>query len=265
MAPGIAAACSTGGADVVIVGRSEVRAAQVADSIGARAASLDHDTISSADLVIESIIEDAAAKRRVLTQLDGWLPPQSVLASNTSSLSLKLLGSSLSQPQRFIGLHFLNPADQTAVVEVIPGPATSQGVLERVASFVCCMGKKPLTLHQDYPGYIWNRLQFAVLRECLHMLRAGIADAEAIDAAVADGLAPRWMAAGPLATAQLGGRQTFQQVAAELFPQLAKDQLAPPELEMDFYNWKESTRERLVQLREDALAVGRSFTERRPL
>jgi 3-hydroxybutyryl-CoA dehydrogenase len=130
------------------------------------------------------------------------------------------------------------------------------------------MGKAPL-VSADVPGFIWNRIQFAVLRECLHMLEQGVADAAAIDAAMSDGLAPRWMAAGPLATADLGGLPTFATVSRGLFPHLADGHGAPAVLEdaaasgTPLAPWTAGAGDEVARLRADALAAGREIATRR--
>jgi len=248
---------------VVIAGRRDERARELARNVMVDAGSLNQSTFKHADLIIEAITEDLPSKIKVLKQLEGWAQNEAIIATNTSSLRLDALAQKLRDASRFVGLHFLNPAELTAVVEVIPGSCTSAKVIGSVCEFVVQIGKKPLLLKHDLPGFIWNRIQFAVLRECLHMLREGIADASSIDAAVADGLAPRWMGAGPLATAQLGGLHTFKRVAEELFPRLANDQDVGSSLDDALFTWDSIHLSRITELRRDALTTGRKFTARR--
>jgi 3-hydroxybutyryl-CoA dehydrogenase len=158
-----------------------------------------------ASLAIEAVVEDAEVKTWLLPCIENWLPEGTILATYTSSLSIELLARSLARPTRFARFHFLNPAHLTAVLEVVPGPETDQPTIDDLAKFGRRMGKRLLVLHRDVPGLVWNRLQFALLRECLYLLDQGIADVSTIDAAVSEGLAPRWLAGGPLATADLGG------------------------------------------------------------
>lgn len=231
MAPEIAACLAGTGTTVAIAGRDAGRTdAAVAlarefagDAAGAAiaGASIEEATFAEAALVIESITEDLAAKRELLALIEPWLAADAVVATNTSSLRIADLAEALGDPTRFAGLHFLKPAHLTGVVEVIPGPGTEDRVLHVLEGLAEQMGKAPLLVRADEPGFIWNRIQFAVLRECLHMIELGIADAADIDAAVSDGLAPRWVAAGPLATADLGGLRTFALVSAQLNPHLA--------------------------------------------
>lgn len=231
MAPEIAACLAVTGTTVTIAGRdagrTEAAAALAAEfagegaAQGVGAAPIEQATFAEAALVVESITEDLAAKRDLFSRIEPWLGGEAVLATNTSSLRIADLAEALDHPARFAGLHFLKPAHLTGVVEVVPGPATEDRAVHVLQGLAGQMGKAPLLVRADEPGFIWNRIQFAVLRECLHMLEAGIADAADIDAAVSDGLAPRWVAAGPLATADLGGLRTFALVSEQLNPHLA--------------------------------------------
>ncbi|WP_217915315.1 3-hydroxyacyl-CoA dehydrogenase family protein [Miltoncostaea marina] len=277
MGPEIAAALAAAGHRVVIAGRDAGRALAARDRALALLgrdgpvsdAPIGPDALAGAALVVETIVEDLAAKRELLARAEAWCPPDAVIATNTSSLRIGDLAAALARPERFAGLHFLKPAHQTAVVEIVPGPATDAAVVAALREVAGRMGKAPLVVRADVPGFIWNRIQFAVLRECLHMLEAGVADAADIDAAVSDGLAPRWMAAGPLATADLGGLRTFAAVAAQLFPELSAAR-APQGALLDraaggdvFAPWTGAAGEEVARLRARALEMGREVAARR--
>jgi 3-hydroxybutyryl-CoA dehydrogenase len=275
MAPGIAAACALAGSAVTISGRNPARveaAAQAAAQIAGRTvlgAPFGAGAFVEAHVAIETVVEDLAVKREVLGTIESWLPADAVVATNTSSLPIHELAEALKRPERFAGLHFLNPAQLTAVVEVVPGPATSPETVGRLVELVRRMSKQPLVLRNDAPGFIWNRIQFAVLRECLHILDEGVADVAAIDAAVSDGLAPRWLAAGPLATVDLGGIDTFRRAAEYLLPRLASTSTVPASLAGkaaaggSFYRWTPASSTAIESLRAEALEVGRRIAERR--
>lgn len=277
MAPEIAACLAQAGAAVCIAGRDAGRVAAAVDAAqghaeGATAitaGALEAGTFAGAALVVETIVEDAAVKRDLLALIEPWCPPEAIIVTNTSSLRIADLADALAGPERFAGLHFLKPAHLTGVVEVIPGPATDPGVLEVLRGLAEQMGKAPLVVRADEPGFIWNRIQFAVLRECLHMLELGIADAADIDAAVSDGLAPRWVAAGPLATADLGGLDTFSRVSDQLFPHLASDGRVSPELTgraaagEPFAEWARHGGPAVAALRAQALRSGREIAAMR--
>ena len=276
MAPEIAVALVAGGHRVTVAGRDPGRAADAAAravALGGDAgvigsAAIDAGALEGAELVIETIAEDLEAKRALLRTVEPWLADDAIVASNTSSLRIADLAEALARPGRLAGLHFLKPAHLTSVVEVVAGPATDADTVTALRDLADRMGKAPL-VSADVPGFIWNRIQFAVLRECLHMLESGVADAAAIDAAMSDGLAPRWMAAGPLATADLGGLRTFATVSRGLFPHLADGHAAPAVLDeaaasgTPLAPWTADAGDAVARLRADALAAGREIAARR--
>jgi 3-hydroxybutyryl-CoA dehydrogenase len=267
MAPGIAAAVARAGLEVAVTGRSEDRAREA----GARAAEpvasgpLAAETFADADLVVETVIEDANVKSELFGLIEPWCRDDAILATNTSSLPLRSLAGALKRPERFAGLHFLNPADRTAVVEVVKGDSTAPEVVAALDELAIRMGKTPVDVRRDVPGFVWNRLQAALLRECVHVLEEGIADIASIDAAISDGLAPRWMATGPLATADMGGTHVFRRVAEQLFPELSCDHAVRGQLGegRPFYHWTEEAREQIAALREETLAAGAEVARRR--
>ena len=275
MAPEIAATFAGAGITTCIAGRDEAHAQQAAERATGLAgdtvafAPIDEATLATADLVVETITEDLTAKQALYAAIESWLSPEALLATNTSSLQIGVLATGLKAPERFAGLHFLKPAHLTGVVEVIPGPETDRATTDALVALASTIGKTPLVVQRDVPGFIWNRIQFAVLRECLHMLETGVASADDIDAAVADGLAPRWMAAGPLATADLGGLATFARICAQLFPHLANDQSAPAAITdsakhgTPLQPWTANGGVEIDALRASALAAGRAATDAR--
>lgn len=234
MGTGIAAACAKSGFDVLFASRSRERAAASARRLSAttppgrvQATEMTVAGIGRADLVIESVIEEEETKSALLERVESCVPDSTVVATNTSSLSIADMQQKLRAPGRFLGLHFLLPAEWTPLVEVIPGPATVRYVQQRCLRFVEGLGKQAILVSRERPGFVWNRLQFAMLREAVHLLTEGIASAEDIDRAVSLGLAPRWLAAGPLGTADLGGPELFAALATRLFPYLCGSG-APP-------------------------------------
>lgn len=278
MAPEIAACLAATGTSVAIAGRdagrtrdavAQARVHAGADDAPIAPAAIGREAFAEAALVVESITEDLDAKRALLAAVEPWCPDAAVIATNTSSLRISDLAEALHRPQRFAGLHFLKPAHLTGVVEVIPGPETDQPTVDVLRALAGQMGKAPLLVRADEPGFIWNRIQFAVLRECLHMLEAGIADAADIDAAVSDGLAPRWTAAGPLATADLGGLRTFALVSAQLNPHLASGAGVSEELTAradagePLAPWTRDGGPAVAALRAEALRAGREIASMR--
>lgn len=275
MGPEIAAALSGAGWDVRLAGRiplnRDAGAARASELAGSPIppSPINEAAFAEADLVVETIVEDLPTKLQLFQKIEPWCHPKAVITTNTSSLTIAALAEGFGRPERFAGLHFLKPAHQTGVVEIIPGPDTTETTVAFLRETAAAMGKAPLVAQRDVPGFIWNRLQFAMLRECLHMLDEGVASAEDIDAAVADGLAPRWMAAGPLATADLGGLATFARICDGLFPHLATASSAPASITgpaatgEPLQAWTRSNTDAVAALRGDALAHGREITRRR--
>ena len=205
-----------------------------ADGIAALAA----DT----ELLLESIIEERAAKIALLSEAARYLP-DAILASNTSSISIGELGEGCEAPERTLGLHFLNPPMIMPLVEVISGPKTDPALVERAADLIQGIGKRPMLVEKDVPGFVWNRLQLALLREAIWIVENGVATPEVVDEIMRDGLARRWRNTGPFEAAALGGADTFTRVAANLWPELST--ATTPE---GFAQWLPDDPERLAAM-----------------
>jgi 3-hydroxybutyryl-CoA dehydrogenase len=172
------------------------------------------------ELFVESIVEERGAKLELLRSAAARLPI-AILASNTSSISIDELGEGGGAAERTLGLHYWNPPLLMPLVEVISGPRTEPAHVERVAAEVRGIGKRPMLVDRDVPGFVWNRLQLALLREAVWIVENGVAAPEVVDEIVRDGLARRWRYTGPFATAALGGPATFTRVADNLWPVLS--------------------------------------------
>jgi 3-hydroxybutyryl-CoA dehydrogenase len=138
------------------------------------------ERLSTADLVIEAIVEDEAAKKDLFARLDGICPATTILASNTSSISITRLAASTGRPDRFIGMHFMNPVPVMPLVEVIRGIATSDETAGTVDGVARKMGKTPIVCN-DSPGFVSNRILMPMLNEAIEALREGVGTREAID------------------------------------------------------------------------------------
>ncbi|HET7745747.1 MAG TPA: 3-hydroxybutyryl-CoA dehydrogenase [Vicinamibacteria bacterium] len=140
----------------------------------------DLDAVSSAELVVEAIVESLAAKAELFRELDRITPPRAVLASNTSSISITKLGAATKRPEKVIGMHFMNPVPLMALVEVIRGHATSDETTARVMELARALGKTPVEVN-DYPGFVSNRVLMPMINEAVFALYEGVAKPEAID------------------------------------------------------------------------------------
>jgi 3-hydroxybutyryl-CoA dehydrogenase len=145
------------------------------------------DELGVADYVVEAIVEQAEAKRALFTSLDAVTRPDVILASNTSSISITLIGAATRRPDRVLGMHFMNPVPVMTLVEMIRGQMTSSETM-RVASELCvALGKTPIEA-ADYPGFIANRILMPMINEAIYALMEGVGTAEAIDAVMKLGM-----------------------------------------------------------------------------
>jgi len=163
--------------------------------------STDLGTARDTELVIEAVFESFAVKKDVFQQLDENCPPGTILASNTSSISLTKIGAVTGRADRVIGMHFMNPVPMMKLVEVICGQATSQQTLDKILKIAEGLGKTPVTV-QDYPGFISNRVLMPMINEAIYCLMEGVADKEAIDTVMRLGMAHPM---GPLTLADFIG------------------------------------------------------------
>ncbi|NDE75083.1 MAG: 3-hydroxyacyl-CoA dehydrogenase family protein [Proteobacteria bacterium] len=178
------------------------------------------DAVSGVGLVVESVTEDAATKRDLFTQLDDLVPPPAILASNTSALPIAEFAGGMTHRDRVIIAHFLQPAHALPVLEVVRGAETSDATDAAMCAIWTALGRRPLRMRRDEPGFLINRLQHALVREAVRLLADGLATAEDIDAAVTHGLAPRFVTAGPIRQRDVNGLAMHVKVASRLWPEL---------------------------------------------
>lgn len=198
--------------------------AQAAEALGRIQVAHDLEALTNASLVIEAIPESLDAKQALYARLEAVVGPDAVIASSTSGLLPARLAESLMRPERFLVAHFWNPPHLMPLVELVPAPETRSDLLDAVMTGLERHGCMPVLLHKAVPGFIGNRIQFAVLREALHLLREHVADAATIDRVVRETLGRRYHRIGPLEGADAGGLDTFLAIATHLMPTLAKDE-----------------------------------------
>jgi 3-hydroxybutyryl-CoA dehydrogenase len=183
-----------------------------------------------ADLVVESVAEDVAAKRQLYRAIEPRLGPSTILGTCTSSLSLAELAAGLTHPERFLGYHWFNPPELIALVEIVPAGSTAAAVTDRVEAFSLAIGKQPVRVAADVPGFVANRLQYALIREAYHLVAAGVCTPADVDRVVTAGLGPRGAAIGPFLSMDLAGLDVHRAVVEQLFPRLSADTTVPPVL-----------------------------------
>jgi 3-hydroxybutyryl-CoA dehydrogenase len=140
----------------------------------------DLGALGAADFVIEAVVEDPAVKTQVFKELDRICKPETILASNTSSISITKLGAATSRPEKVIGMHFMNPVPVMPLVEIIRGHATTDQTARTVVQLVRALGKTPVEVN-DYPGFVSNRVLMPMINEAIFALYEGVAGVEAID------------------------------------------------------------------------------------
>ncbi len=167
------------------------------------------------DLIIESVPEDIRVKVPLLGELSR-AQPGAILCSNTSSLPITALAAEVSSPERVAGMHFFYPAPLMPLTELVPGERTSPATLDACEKILRDHGKTPIRLRTDNPGFVWNRLTVAVLREAKALVESGLISPRDMDLVMEQGLARRWSLTGPFASAILGGVGTFETVGRNL-------------------------------------------------
>ena len=161
--------------------------------------------VAGADIVQESTPEDGAGKRAIMAAIDREARPDVVIASSTSGFAMTMLQADCVNPERCVVGHPFNPPYLIPLVEVAGGEQTDSKAVDWLAEFYAAVGKRPLRLARELPGFVGNRLQEAMWREALHMVAAGEATVEEIDEAIAYGPGLRWALMGPCLTFHLAG------------------------------------------------------------
>jgi len=181
------------------------------------------DELVPADLMIEAVVEDAAVKANLFHRADAILPPEAVLASNTSSIPISTLGAATSRADKVIGMHFFNPVPVLKLVEVVRGKETSDETAEAITELARELGKTPAVAN-DFPGFVSNRILMPFINEAVWALHDGVAEPEAIDTIAKLGFAHPL---GPLALADLIGLDTCVAIMNVLRGGLENERYAP--------------------------------------
>ena len=178
------------------------------------------EAVRDAHFVIESVAEELSLKREIFAALDGICQKDAILSTNTSGLSITAIASTSSRPEKTIVTHFWNPPHLIPLVEIGRGEKTSQETVDVTTQLMTKIGKTPVLVQKEAPGFIGNRLQFALLREALYIVEQGIASMEDVDTAVKMSFGRRLPVTGPLETVDLGGVDTFLAVSEYLMKDL---------------------------------------------
>ena len=182
---------------------------------------LSKKVFANCDLIIEAIIEKMDIKQDFWQEVESIAKEDAIFATNTSGLSIVGISEKVKNKERFIGMHFWNPPHIIPLVELIRGDRTSDKTVESLLELVEKIDKVPVVVQKDSPGFIGNRIQFAVFREALNIVGEGIATIEDVDKAMKYGPGFRYPIIGPLQTADLGGLDTFYYISSYLFKDLS--------------------------------------------
>lgn len=248
---GVSQVYAVAGKDVVMIGRSEdslaraienihsslaeferhglVTAAEAEEATGRIRTSTSLDDAAAAELVIEAVTHDMDLKVELFGELDRICPPPAVLATSSGAPASDVL-ERVRHPERVIATHFWYPPQLIPLVEVCASPATAPEVVEWTCDTIRACGKEPAVIERELPGFIGNRLQFALLREAWSLWASGAASAEAIDACLRLTIGRRLGITGPLESADIGGIATMDSFSRGLLPDLDVSPEPPPEL-----------------------------------
>jgi 3-hydroxybutyryl-CoA dehydrogenase len=289
MGPGIALAFAAGGCPALLVGRGapQLERAQAAfdealagltrhnllDADGARAAAgrfqltADLAKIGTSRVVIEATPEALERKQELFAELEARVGPEIILASNTSGLPITQIAARVRRPQRVVGMKFVNPAHLVPLVEVVKGEATAPEIVRQACVLLRQIGKRPVAVLRDVPGFLNNRIQQAMRREAISLVARGIASAEDVDAAVRWGFGFRLLGAGTLETMDLVGLEQILKIHEYIIPDLEASPEPSPLLRelvargdtgarsgRGFLAW-DAARERASRARMDALLI----------
>jgi len=224
------------------------------------------------DLVIENVKEDLAIKQAVFREMVPLTRPETPLASNSSTYSVRRIAEGLETQARMLGLHFFMPAHLVPLVEVILTDQTDASLAQRLYDEFASLQFKPVMVKRDVPGFLANRMQAALMREAWSLIDRGVASPEDVDRAVRYGFGFRYVAAGPVLQKEISGLDVTAAAGASLYPDLCNDD-SPPQFLIDkvgrgecgmktargFWEWDDASiateRERYSRALRAALAV----------
>jgi 3-hydroxybutyryl-CoA dehydrogenase len=186
------------------------------------------ESLEGAQYVLEAVTENLALKQKLFAQFEACCPLGAILATNTSGLRITEIASVCQHPERVAGMHWANPPEIVPLVEVIRGEQTSDETVDIIYKVTEKLGKLPVVVNKDIPGFVSNRLQYAVLREALHLVDAGIVSVEDVDRTLKGGVGFRYPWLGPLETVDLGGVDVFYGISLYLLKELS-NMSSPPE------------------------------------
>jgi len=174
-----------------------ITAADVAPALSRIQTTTDMTAAAETDLVVEAVLEELEIKQALFAELDALCPPETIFASNTSSILPSLMAAATQRPERFLVAHYFNPPYLMPLVELVHGPQTSDAAVQWVYDLLQAMGKRPIICRREAPGFIANRLQLVLWREAFNIVQRGIASPQDVDQAVKNSFGRRLGLVGP--------------------------------------------------------------------
>ena len=171
--------------------------------------------LESADVVIEAVPEKLELKKQVFADFERHVGREAILASNTSGIPITEIATACERPERVVGLHWSNPPHLIPMIEVIPGERTDESVVEAASELVRSFGYYPV-IEREVPGFVENRILYAILRECLDLVDRGIVDFEGLDLNVRWGIGYKLAVIGPMELLDMAGLDIYESVASYL-------------------------------------------------
>jgi 3-hydroxybutyryl-CoA dehydrogenase/5-formyl-3-hydroxy-2-methylpyridine 4-carboxylate dehydrogenase len=177
--------------------------------------------VAGADLVIETVPEDLDLKIRVFREIEAHVSEECILASDTSGIPITRIQAGTRSPGRVVGMHWSNPPHIIPMIEVIPGERTAPGVVDAVVETIRRTGHLPIIIRKDVPGFVENRVLYAVMRECLDLVEQGVIEPQDLDACVSWGIGYKLAVVGPMALLDMAGLDIYSAVGGYLNKELS--------------------------------------------
>jgi 3-hydroxybutyryl-CoA dehydrogenase len=222
------------------------------------------EAVDGCEFVLEVVREDLATKQRLFALLEKRMPSSAILASNTSTFPMTHIAAGLAHPQRCVNMHWFNPSHIVPVVEVIPGEMTSPETLSATIDLAQRIGKTPVCVQKEIPGFIVNRVQAAMIREVWDLWQSGVASAEDIDLAVSGTMGFRLSSIGPLQVCDFGGLDVWSTLFKQLTPLIASGARVPEKIQslVDAGHFGAKSEKGIFDYTPESLAEKRSARDR---
>jgi 5-formyl-3-hydroxy-2-methylpyridine 4-carboxylate dehydrogenase len=239
MGPGIAATLTRAGLEVSAYDADAAKRQQCPAHLAAATSALDalglenraahpvlvHDSlpgcVAGAELVIETVPEDLELKRRVFAEIEALVDRRCLIASDTSGLPITRLAEQTRHPERIIGMHWSNPPHLIPMIEVIPGERTASGAVDAMTALIRRTGHRPILIRKDVPGFVENRVLYAIMRECVDLVEKGVISPEDLDTCVSWGIGYKLSVVGPMALLDMAGLDIYAAVSSYLNRELS--------------------------------------------